>query len=681
MTSGRNWLGVDVGGTFTDLVLFDRDSGRLQVLKTPSTPQDQSEGILAGVRRLDVGADGLERIVHGTTVATNTALEGDGARLAVVATAGHRDVLVVGRGNRMAMYNIKAPPNRPLVPRSRCLEVRERLAADGSVAVPLDEDDVAAVGRRLAEEGVEAVAICFLHSYANPEHERRAAEILAEMLPGVVVTGSAEVLPEYREYERFSTTALNAFVAPRMRRYLGELRNRLGAAGISAPLSIMTSNGGTLPAERVEAMPVLSMLSGPAGGAIAASYVGAAAGHPDVITCDMGGTSTDVCLVRGGEFAMTTEGRVGAFPVKIRQIDINTIGAGGGSIAAVQAGGFLTVGPRSAKAFPGPACFGRGGTEPTVTDANVALGRLGTDRLLGGEIRLDRDAALAAVARLGGEVGLSVEAMAEGILRIAVVSMAGAIKEVSVMRGIDPRDFALLPYGGAGPLQAVAIAEELGMRTVVVPPMPGNFSAFGLLVADFRRDLVRTRVSALGALAAADMRALLAELADAGRDELEAAGFPEERRRFTASLDMRYAGQSFELSVPAALDIDDLGALARAFEDVYVARYGGTTTAPIEVVSYRVAAWGLSDKPELPAIEGAGRSLDAARIGTRDIVFGGTAQATPILDRDRLPVGEGVTGPVIIEEEGSSTVVPPGWSAALDRIGCIVLRRSEGVLS
>lgn len=242
--------------------------------------------------------------------------------------------------------------------------------------------------------------------------------------------------------------------------------------------------------------------------------------------------------------------------------------------------------------------------------------------------------------------------MAEGILRIAVVSMAGAIKEVSVMRGIDPRDFALLPYGGAGPLQAVAIAEELGMRTVVVPPMPGNFSAFGLLVADFRRDLVRTRVSALGALAAADMRALLAELADAGRDELEAAGFPEERRRFTASLDMRYAGQSFELSVPAALDIDDLGALARAFEDVYVARYGGTTTAPIEVVSYRVAAWGLSDKPELPAIEGAGRSLDAARIGTRDIVFGGTAQATPILDRDRLPVGEGVTGPVIIEEEG-----------------------------
>jgi N-methylhydantoinase A len=676
--TAMNWLGVDVGGTFTDLVLFDRASGRLRVLKTPSTPQDQSEGILAGVRRLAVAADGLERIVHGTTVATNTALEGDGARLAVVATAGHRDVLVVGRGNRMAMYNIKAPPNRPLVPRSRCHEVRERLRADGAVAVPLDEEDVAAVGRRLAEEGIEAVAVCFLHSYANPAHERRSAEILAAMLPDAVVTGSAEVLPEYREYERFSTTALNAYVAPRMRRYLGELRNRLGEAGIAAPLSIMTSNGGTLPAERVEAMPVLSMLSGPAAGVIAAAHVGAAAGYPDVITCDMGGTSTDVCLVRGGEFAMTTEGRVGAFPVKIRQIDINTIGAGGGSIAAVASGGFLTVGPRSAKAFPGPAAFGRGGTEPTVTDANLALGRLGTDRLLGGEIALDRAAAVEAVGRLGAEIGLSAEAMAEGILRIAVVSMAGAIKEVSVMRGIDPRDFALLPYGGAGPLQAAAIADELGMRTVVVPPMPGNFSAFGLLVADVRRDLVRTRVATVETLRAADIRDLLAELADEGRQELAAADFPPERRRFAASLDMRYSGQSFELSVPVALDIDDMAGLVKAFEAIYVARYGGTTTAPVEVVSYRVAAWGLSDKPELPPLDTAGRSLAAAAIGSRDVVFDGRSMPVPILDRERLPVGEPVAGPAIIEEEGSSTVVPPGWAATLDRIGCIVLRRGEG---
>ena len=675
---GRYWLGVDVGGTFTDLVLFEPGGGRLQVLKTPSTPQDQSEGILAGVKRLSVEPGALERIVHGTTVATNTALEGDGARLAVLTTSGHKDVLVVGRGNRMNMYNIKAPPNRPLVPRSRCHEVAERLRVDGAVMVALDEAGVAEIARGLAADGIEAVAVCYLHSYANPDHERRSAAILSAHLPDAVVTTSADVLPEYREYERFSTTALNAYVAPRMRRYIRELHHRLEAAGISAPLSIMTSNGGTLPAARVEAMPVLSMLSGPAAGVIAASHVATAAGFPDIITCDMGGTSTDVCLVRGGAFGMTTEGRVGAFPVKIRQIDINTIGAGGGSIAAVASGGFLTVGPRSAKAFPGPACFGRGGVEPTVTDANLALGRLGVDRLLGGEIRLDRDAALAAVSRLGAEVGLSPERMAEGILRIAVVSMAGAIKEISVMRGIDPRDFALLPYGGAGPLQAAAIAEELGMATVVVPPMPGNFSAFGLLVADVRRDLVRTRVSLLDEVSAADVRAMVAGLVAEGEAELAAAGFPPERRRYAASLDMRYAGQSFELSVPVATDVADMAVIEKAFVEVYVARYGATTTAGVEIVSYRIAAWGLSDKPELPSIDRDGRSMAAAAAGRRPVVFDGVAHPVPIIDRDRMPPGETVTGPAIVEEDGSSTVVPPGWSVALDSIGCLVLRRNLG---
>jgi N-methylhydantoinase A len=673
-----NWLGVDVGGTFTDLVFLDRASGRLQVLKTPSTPNDQSEGILVGIERLSLKSEGLERIVHGTTVATNTALEGDGARLAVLTTEGHRDVLVVGRGNRMAIYNIKAPPNRPLVPRSRCYEVRERLRVDGAVSIPLDEEGVAAIGRRMAENRVEAVAICFLHSYANPEHERRAAEILSRFLPDAVITTSSEVLPEYREYERFSTTALNAYVAPRMRRYLSELDNRLASSGISAPLSIMTSNGGTLPAQRVESMPVLSMLSGPAAGVIAASYIGHAANFPDVITCDMGGTSTDVCLVRGGGFTMTTEGRVAAFPVKIRQIDINTVGAGGGSIAAVASGGFLTVGPRSAKAFPGPACFGRGGLEPTVTDANVALGRLGTEQLLGGEIRLDRAAAMAVVERLGSEIGLSAEQMAEGILRIAVVSMAAAIKEVSVLRGIDPRDFALLSYGGAGPLQAAAIADELGMRTVVVPPMPGNFSAFGLLVADVRRDFVRTRVSTVDLLSPADIRAMLAGLLEDGERELATAGFPPARRRFAATLDMRYSGQSFELSVPVDLDLDDLAKTVRAFETVYEIRYGGTTTAPVEIVSYRVAAWGLSDKPVLPPVDGEGRTIAAATFGARPVIFDGTTHSVPLIDRERMPPGAAVAGPAIVEEAGSSTIVPPGWSIELDRIGCLVLRRREG---
>ena len=466
------WLGVDVGGTFTDLVLFDLTAGKLQVLKTPSTPRNQAEGILAGISRLGVDATKLERMVHGTTVATNTALERDGARLAVLVTAGHKDVLVVGRGNRTAMYNIKAPPLRPLVPRSQCIEVRERLRVDGSVVTPLDEAQVDAIAERLAADGIEAVAVCFLHAYANPEHEQRCAALVAKRLPAATVTTSAQVLPEFREYERFSTTALNAYIAPRMRRYLGDLRNKLSQAGMSAPLAIMTSNGGSLPAARVEAMPVLSMLSGPAAGVIAAAHVGSAAGYPDLITCDMGGTSSDVCLVRGGNYAMTTEGRVGAFPIKIRQIDINSIGVGGGSIAALGSGNYLTVGPRSAGAVPGPCCYGRGGLEPTITDANVVLGCLGVQRPLGGEISLDRGAALAAVAGLATRLGLSAVEMAEGIVRIAAVSLAGAIKEVSVMRGIDPRDFALFPFGGAGPMHAAAIADELGMRTVVCRRCP-----------------------------------------------------------------------------------------------------------------------------------------------------------------------------------------------------------------
>jgi N-methylhydantoinase A len=576
----------------------------------------------------------------------------------------------------MAMYDIKARALEPLVPRSRCIEVNERLRVDGMILRPLDETQVRAIARRLADENVEAVAICFLRAYANAAHEQRCAAIIAEALPAAAVTMSSAVLPEFREYERFSTTALNAYVAPRMSGYLRDLRGKLSAASMAGELAIMTSNGGSLPAERVEAMPVLSMLSGPAAGVIAAAHVGKLAGHPDLVTCDMGGTSSDVCLVRGGEYGMTTEGRVGAFPIKIRQIDINSIGIGGGSIAALGSGGFLSVGPRSAGAVPGPCCYGRGGSAPTITDANVVLGRLGTDRALGGEITLDRDAALAAIGRLADEVGLSPIAMAEGILRIAAVSLAGAIKEVSVMRGIDPRDFALLSFGGAGPLHAAAVGEELGMRTVVVPPLPGNFSALGLLIADVRRDFVRTRVSATGNTSGDDVDAILSDLMRAGAAELESAGFGPDRRRFFASLDMRYAGQSFELSVPVPLEVGSIAEIERAFADVYAARYGAAKAAAIEIVSYRLAAWGLTDKPRLPAIDGAGRTLEAARSGERAVVFGGAERQVAIFERDRLPPGIVVRGPALIEEDGSTSVVPPDWSAALDAIGCLVMRRS-----
>ncbi|MBX9699473.1 MAG: hydantoinase/oxoprolinase family protein [Acetobacteraceae bacterium] len=672
------WLGIDVGGTFTDLTLYDTATGRLTTAKTPSTPDDQSIGILAGIRALGIDAARLSRLAHGTTVATNTALEGTGARVAALVTKGHGDVLVVGRGNRTVMYDIKAPAPPPVVPRDRIFDVRERVMASGKVLRPLDEAQLQAIADRLRAEGVTAVAVCFLHSYANPAHEQLAAGLLRASLPGdAVVATSAEVLPEYREHERFSTTALNVAVAPRMRRYLSGLRRRLEAIGAGAELAIMTSGGGTLPAQRIEALPVLSMLSGPAAGVIAARFVGAACGVANLITCDMGGTSTDVAVIRDGGYGMTQDGRVGPYPVKLRQIDINSIGAGGGSIAAVDAAGVLTVGPRSAGAVPGPAAYGRGGTEPTVTDANLVLGRLGTEALLGGEIRLNRARARAAVAALGERLGLGAEAMAEGILRMAVAGMTGAIKEVSVMRGLDPRDFALLAYGGAGPLHAAAIAEELGMRRVLVPPRPGNFSALGLLVADVRRDLVRTKVGTLGETTLTELHAMLAALRADAAAELTEAGVAEADRRYEATLDMRFTGQAFELSVPVPLEPAGLDAVEDAFRAVYAARYGAAPQGMAEIVSYRMAGFGTTAKPRLPAVDGAGRSLAAARRGSRAAIFAGITRDTPVFARDLLPPGTPITGPAIVEEDSACTILPPGWTLrmlpqdvlALDREG------------
>ena len=672
------WLGVDVGGTFTDLVLYDVESNKLSIDKIPSSTHNQAEAVLAGMARMGIKTNRVARMVHGTTVATNTALELNGAKIAILVTSGHKDVLVVGRGNRMDLYNIKAPPKVPLLPRSLCFEVRERLRADGQVVTALDEAQVHAIADQLANSGVEAIAICFLHSYLNREHERRCAEIIAQRIPGAVVVTSAEVLPEYREYERFSTAAVNAYVAPRMRRYLRDLEDRLAQDGMPSKLEIMTSNGGSLPAGRIHDLPVLTMLSGPAAGVIAAGYVGKLANHPNLITCDIGGTSTDVCLVQDCEFGMTTDGHVGSLPIKIRQIDIHTVAVGGGSIADRSSSGVLTVGPRSAGSKPGPVCYGRGGTVPTITDANVVLGRLSVDRLLGNEIKLDLAAARHAIGRLADKVGLSIEQMAEGILRIATVSLASAIKEISIMRGHDPRQFALLPYGGAGPLQAVDIAAELDMDTVVIPPLPGTFSALGLLISDARRDYVKTAIVRADATDVDAIKALLDELVAQGEREFDAAGFDPKRRRFAATLDMRYVGQSFELSVPIAFDVSEVALIEKAFEEMYISRYGAVSNMPIEIVSYRVIAWSLSDKPAMPEVRAEGRSAHASFLRSRQIFFNGKQCEVPIYSRDLLPLDVAIEGPMLIEEEGSTTVVPPGWAASAESAGCLVIRRNQG---
>jgi N-methylhydantoinase A len=629
--------------------------------------------MMTGIGRLAVALDRVERIAHGTTVATNTALERRGARTAVVTTRGFRDVLEVGRGNRLVLYDIKATRPPGLVPRTLRLEVDERTLFDGTVLRAVAPEDLERVVQALREAGVEAVAVCYLHAYANDDNERRTKDAIAKALPEAFVSTSSEVLPEYREYERFATTVLNAYVAPRVRRYLTSVGTRLAAEGYRRPLAVMTSNGGTLPAERVVDFPVHSMLSGPAAGVIGAAHVGRASGHADLITYDMGGTSTDVCLVRDGRFAMTTEGRVGALPNKVLQIEINSIGAGGGSVAWLGAGKFLNVGPRSAGAAPGPACYGRGGEEPTVTDANVVLARLGTARPLGGEIRLDPERARTAVGRLAGELGIDVARMADGIVKLAVVKMTGAIKEISVMRGHDPRAFTLFAYGGAGPLHAAFVAAELGMSRVVVPPMPGNFSAFGLLVADVRHDEVRTRVVRTADLSFPELERLFGDLTARARARLAKDGFTAASMRFEASLDMRYVGQAFELGVPFEEGLASMKDVDRAFYTAHEARYAHATADPVEIVSLRLSAYGVGAKPSFPRAPEAG-SLAAARLPERAVLFDAVPTATAVYARELLPSQAALEGPALIEEPGTTTVVPPGFRASVDAHANLILR-------
>lgn len=670
-----SWVGVDVGGTFTDVVVHDPASGALVCGKRPSTPDDPSRGVLDALAAVCGDLAGVTRLRHGATVATNTAIERAGARLGVITTAGFRDVLVVGRGHRERLYDIKATRPEGLVRRSRILEVAERIGARGEVLQPLDEAAVRDACERLRAMGVESLAVCFLHAWANPAHERRAAAIAAEVLPGVPVSTSSEVLPEHREYERFATTALNAYVRPRMAAYLGALEDQLASRRLACAPEVMTSSGGSWTFRQMARLPVNSMLSGPAGGVIGAVASAAALGLEDVITYDMGGTSTDAAIVRGGRYGLAGEGRVAGLPNRVPQMEINTVGAGGGSVAWLGEGGFLNVGPRSAGAVPGPACYGRGGVEPTVTDANVVLGRFRPEDALGGGIAVDVDAAHAAVASLAQPLGLDVRETALGIVRLAVARMTGAIKEISVMRGLDPRDFALLAYGGAGPLHAALIAAELGMRTVVVPPLSGVFSALGLLVADRRRDLGVTRLLPLAGATLDDVHAALAPLRDAALAELEAEGFRGERVRVEAQVDMRYAGQAFELTTPLPDGARDLDDLVAAFHALYEERYTHAGDGPVEAVAFRVSAYGLTDKPQLAPLEPG--DAPPRPFATRDVVFDAGPRPTPVYRRAELRPGPALDGPALIEEDGAATLVPPGFRVECHVRGALLVTRGD----
>jgi N-methylhydantoinase A len=688
MTASRLRLGIDTGGTFTDVVVLDEATGALTTTKTPSTPADHSVGFLTGAEKGlgQAGAawSGVASVFHGTTVATNALLQGEVAGLGFLTTAGFRHLLEIGRqsvpdGYGNSYFWVK--PDR-IVPLHLVREVPERLDATGAVLARLDEDAVVAQARWFRDRGVTAVGVCLLHAYANPAHELRVRELFADAYPDCWVSISSDVLREYREYERSVTTLVDALVKPSVARYVERLAAQLAArAGDGVPFFVMKSNGGVTSADQVARKPITTVLSGPAAGALGAAAVTHAAGFDDVVTLDGGGTSTDVAVIRSGAPSLTTEATVGRFPAKVPMIDIVTVGAGGGSIAWVSPEGTLKVGPRSAGADPGPMCYGRGGGEPTLTDAALVLGRI-PSHLLAGEIPLDGDAARAGIDALAGELGLTPEACAEGILEIWAWNQANAIRQVTVRRGIDVRDLALCAFGGSGPLQAARLLDVLGLAAAVVPPDPGNLCAFGLLTVDVRIDDVRTFVAKHNELDLAALAAVYGELEGDAAAALAGEGFDAGDQRFLRSADLRYDGQAFEVRVDVPGGPIDAGwgaEVLRRFHDeherLYGYCYGDQPHHGVEWVNVRLAGVGPLDAPTIAPV-GAGTGK-VATTGVRPVFFDGSWHDTPVVWRGDLGAGDAVRGPAVVEEYGSTLPVPAGVHVVVDRLGALVVRREE----
>ena len=672
-TTAEFAVAVDVGGTFTDVALHDRVSGRVWRAKTPSIPSDPSEAFMTGLRLAldDAGtsAPALRQVLHGTTVATNMILEEKGARAALITTAGFRHVLAIGRQDIPRQANLYAwvKPRRP-VPASRVIEVIERVGPGGVVLKELDEASVRAAAEDCRRMDVQAVAICLLHSFANPAHEQRVAEILRVELPGVAVTASSDVLPVVREYERSLATVLNAVVMPGVATYVSRLQNRMTAEGITAPLRLMQSNGGVAGAPIIRRAPVLTALSGPAAGVIGARAAAAACGIDNLITVDIGGTSADICLIKNGRIGLTQQGRIGDWPLPLPMLDMVTIGAGGGSIAKVTAGA-LAVGPQSAGAAPGPAAYGRGGTAATVTDAHVVIGNL-AEELLGGRMVLDGAAAREAVRRsVAAPLDLPVEEAARGIIAIIDNNMVGALRVVSVERGHDPRDFTLVPFGGAGPLHGCSLAALLGISRIMIPPAPGVLCADGLLAADLKAEFSRTLPKAGKVdLAAAEM--IFAALEGQAYAWFLAEGVVGDARMLARVGLMRYHGQGGEVPVPwTAVP----GGIEAAFAQAHQALYGFTLNAMVEIVTLRVEAVGLMPRPPLqPLPPGRGARPRSSRL----VNFASGAIEVPVYDRDTLGVGDGFTGPLIITQLDATAVVPEGWTGTVQPSGAILLTAS-----
>ncbi len=665
-------VAVDIGGTFTDIALHDALSGRIWRAKTPSVPSDPSQAFLTGIRlaleEAGHAAPSLKRVLHGTTVATNMILEGKGAKAALVTTRGFRHVLTIGRQDipRRANYLAWVKPARP-VPASRVFEVKERIGAGGVVIEPLDEASVEEAAAACRKLGVEAVAICLLHSFANPGHERKVADILRAKLPGVAVTASSDVLPVVREYERSLATVFNAVVMPGVSTYVSRLEDRLDDEKVNAPLLLMQSNGGVAGGATIRRAPALTALSGPAAGVVGARDVAAACGIKDVITVDIGGTSADICLIKDGRIALTQQGHVGEWPLPLPMVDMVTIGAGGGSIAKVEAG-TLTVGPLSAGAEPGPAAYGRGGQRATVTDAHVVLGHLPA-KLLGGRMALDVEAAAGIIDReVATPLGLGLADAARGILSILEHNMVGAVRIVSVERGHDPRDFTLVAFGGAGPLHGCSLAALLGITRVLVPPAPGVLCADGLLAADLKSDFSRTLPKA-GAVDIEVTREIFAELTQSADDWLIAEKVaPADRQQSRVAM-LRYHGQGGEVAVPW---VDSKDGIEAAFTAAHKGLYGFVLDAPIELVTLRVEATGHMPDPPRPMLAKGSGARPRAHFPVH--LAGGVTQV-PLYERATLGAGDTIAGPAIVSQLDATTLVLPGWVGEVHASGAILLSR------
>jgi len=686
-------IGVDVGGTHTDLVLVDEDRGLTFVHKVATTVGDPSAGAMAGVvelcRKAGVEPGQIDYFMHGTTIATNIILEHNGAHCGLITTEGFRDVLHIARHKRPMNFSLQLDlpwQTYELVRRRDRLTVRERIAAPiGDVLVPLDEDELREAVRELRDRGVEAIAICFLFSFLNPLHERRAAQIIADEAPGVYVSLSHEVIPLYREYERFSTTCLNTYVGPRTARYLGRFEQSLHAIGLGSGLHLMQSSGGGATLDAATRRPVTLLMSGPAGGVLGGIWVGRTAGFPSVITLDVGGTSADIGVAPEGElrFKHLLDTRIGDYHAMVPMVEVDTIGAGGGSIASIDSGGQFQVGPRSAGADPGPCCYGKGGTEPTATDCQLVLGRIAESGLLGGRMPLDRELALDAIKRvIAAPLSMSVDQAALSALQILTHSMIQAIELNSVRKGYDPRDFALVVFGGAGPLFACDIARELAIPRVIVPPAPGLTSALGLLTSDISYDHSTTLISSLEHADLGRIASAVAELEARALEQLRRDGIAEDRIELLRFADCRYVGQGYELRAAGGagpVDRDFVAGLAKAFSEAHQREYGRHfPDKAVELVNLRVVGVGRIPRVDPPVLaRGSAIPDPQANVGTRRVVFevAGSPQAleTTVWRRDALKAGNQVQGPAIVEQMDSTTVIPPDVSARVDAAGNLLI--------